>query len=244
MKRILIVDDERLIGHTLSALLRRDDTYIKTVECGRDALNEINHIVYQLIFLDVKLPDICGLDLVKDIKKASPDTLIIIMTGGLVYDPKQLQFIQENAHLLISKPFDLDGIKLFVDRFVRDEPSCHSQEGENADGRSGHRLFDNHLLDDKRQLERQRQVIMPSTTCAMVAADDEQGETSFTAGILEISDTGMCIQTECLLKPGQLLRFSDDPVPSTGVVRWSKGGGPEDSYRAGIQFIMPEGQAQ
>jgi hypothetical protein len=83
---------------------------------------------------------------------------------------------------------------------------------------------------------------MSSTTCAVVASDEE-GETSFTAGILEMSDTGMCIRTDYQLKPGQLLRFNDNPVLSTGVVRWSKEGGgeAEDSYHAGVQFVMPEG---
>jgi DNA-binding response OmpR family regulator len=237
MKRILIVDDESLIGYTLSAALRRDDTYIKAVECGKDALSEISHIFYHLCFLDVKLPDISGLDLMKDIKKSSPDTVIIIMTGGLVYDPVQLRLIQENANLLISKPFDLDRIKMFVDRFLG---QAFNQAGDHLNCNAGHEMFDNQLMDDKKEIE--RQAFMPSTTCAVVASDDEHGETSFTAGILEISDTGMCIQTEYLLKPGQILRFSDDPILSTGVVRWSKGGGTEDSYRAGIQFVMPEGQ--
>lgn len=87
---------------------------------------------------------------------------------------------------------------------------------------------------------------MSNTTCAVVTSDEE-GETSFTAGILELSDTGMCIRTDYQLKPGQFLRFeelagSDNPVLSTGVVRWSKSGGEaEDSYHAGIQFVMPEG---
>jgi DNA-binding response OmpR family regulator len=239
MKRILIVDDESLIGYTLSASLRRDDTYVKAVECGKDALSEINHIFYNLCFLDINLPDICGLDLMKTIKKTSPATLIIIMTGGVVNDPEILKSIVAHAHLLISKPFDMDRVKQFVNRFIGTEIS-HHRAGDNDNGWTGYETFENRLADDKRQLTRKS--VMCSTTCAVVDSDNEHRETSFTAGILEISDTGMCIRTDYLLKPGQLLRFSDDLVLSTGVVRWSKGGGADNTYRAGIQFVMPEGQ--
>jgi len=232
MKRILIVDDESLIGYALSAALRRDDTYIKVVECGKDALNEINHIFYNICFLDIKLPDACGLDLMKIIKKASPSTFIVIMTGGMVNDPEPLKSIVSNAHLFISKPFDLDRVKLFVNRFAgEDEGGDHSLRW------NGYETFENpkHIA---------RQGVMSSTTCAVVAPDDEHGEKRFTAGILEMSDTGMCIRTDYQLKPGQLLRFSDNPVLSTGVVQWSKGGEEaEDSYHAGIQFVMPENPA-
>ena len=233
MKRILIVDDESLIGYALSASLRRDDTYIKAVECGKDALSEINHIFYNLCFLDIKLPDACGLDLMKIIKKASPSTFIVIMTGGVVNDPELMKSIVANAHLFISKPFDLERVKSFVNRFIGDGTS-HLQAGDHSNSWTGYETFEN-------QRHIARQAVMSSTTCAVVASDEE-GETSFTAGILEMSDTGMCIRTDYQLKPGQLLRFSDNPVLSTGVVRWSKGGGEaEDSYHAGIQFIMPEG---
>ena len=118
MKRILIVDDENLIRYSLSAALRQDDTYVKAVECGKDALSEINHIFYDLCFLDVNLPDMNGLDLMKVVKKSSPATKIVIMTGGVVDAPEMLQSIQANANLLLPKPFDLDRIKLFVDRII------------------------------------------------------------------------------------------------------------------------------
>jgi DNA-binding response OmpR family regulator len=234
MKRILIVDDESLIGYALSASLRRDDTYIKAVECGKDALSEINHIFYNLCFLDIKLPDACGLDLMKVIKKASPSTFIVIMTGGMVNDPELMKSIVANAHLFISKPFDLERVKSFVNKFIGDGAS-RPQAGDHSKSWTGYETYEN-------QKHIARQAVMSSTTCAVVASDEE-GETSFTAGILEMSDTGMCIRTDYQLKPGQLLRFNDNPVLSTGVVRWSKEGGgeAEDSYHAGVQFVMPEG---
>jgi hypothetical protein len=74
----------------------------------------------------------------------------------------------------------------------------------------------------------------------VIVEESEQGEKNLTASVLDISDAGMRIQTDYWLKPGRLLRVSNSPALSTGVVRWSKSAGAENSYLAGIQFVMPE----
>jgi len=237
MKRILIVDDENLIRYSLSASLRQDDTYVKAVECGKDALNEINHIFYDLCFLDINLPDMNGLDLMKIFKKSSPATKIIIMTGGVVDEPEMLQSIQANANLLLPKPFDLDRIKQFVDRIIGQERSIRRSEEQPYNG-SEHEPFENWLRDDKRQFE--RKAVERCTTCSLIVAESEQGEKNVTASVLDVSDAGMRIRTDWGLKPGHLLRISNSPALSTGVVRWSMSAEAENSYHAGIQFVLPE----
>ena len=240
MKRILIVDDESLIRYSLSASLRRDDIHIKAVECGKDALSEINHIFYDICFLDINLPDINGLVLMKTIKQSSPATKIIIMTAGSVDDPEMQHSIQVNANLFLPKPFNLDHVKLFVEGFIGHGMSIHRSE-EQSYSVSEREPFETRPMEAKKR--RERREVMLSTTCAMVASDNGQGEKKFIVDILEISETGMCIRTEYLLKPGQRLRFGHNPELSTGVVRWSKGGRPGDSYRSGIQFVMLEEQS-
>lgn len=237
LKRILIVDDASLIRRSLSALLRRDDTYIKDVECGKDALREIEHLTFDLCFLDVNLPDINGLELMKLIKKTSPATKIIIMTGDEVDKPELMQSIQEHAHLLLPKPFDMGFVKRTVEQIIGQETSAH-QAGTHSSV-TVYDLFDRKPMDRKKRTC-ERTAVIPVRHCAVVALDDGQDERNFTAGILEMSETGMCIRTELLLKPGQFLRFTDHPAVSQGIVRWSSNGGGENSYRAGIQFIVPE----
>ena len=236
MKRILIVDDENLIRYSLSASLRQDDTYVKAVACGKDALDEIDHIFYDLCFLDVNLPDINGLDIMKIVKTSSPATKIVIMTGGVVDEPETLQLIQANANLLLPKPFDLDRIKLFVDRILGQGMSLRRSE-EQSYSVNEQEPFENWLRENKRRHE--RKAVANCTTCSVVAADTDQGEKNLTASVLDISDDGMCIRTDCWLKPGHQLRFDNGPAAlPAGVVRWSMSNGTEHSYRVGIQFIM------
>jgi DNA-binding NtrC family response regulator len=234
MKRILIVDDENLIRFSLSAALRQDDTYVKAVGCGQEAIDEIDHIFYDLGFLDINLPDMNGLDLMKILKKSSPATKIIIMTGGVVDEPETLRTIQANANLLLPKPFDLDRIKQFVDRVLGQGVSMRRMEEQSYNG-SKHEPFENWMKDNKRRNE--RKAVDHSTTFDVIVSEREHGEKNLTASVLDISDAGMCIRTDCLLTPGHRLRLNHSASHSTGIVRWSMNAGAENAYHAGIQFV-------
>ena len=85
-RKILIVDDEDLILSGLSKCLADDNTDIKTVSTGADALKEIGSCPYDLCFLDVFLPDVNGIEVLKKIKTLSPATKVVIMTAHDVSD--------------------------------------------------------------------------------------------------------------------------------------------------------------
>jgi len=236
MKRILIIDDEPLIRYALSTGLRRNDYFIKPVSCGQDAIVEICHFYYDLCFLDVNLAGLSGLDIMKTIKKISPSSKIIIMTAGEV-DSEMLHDIQENANLLMGKPFDLDLVKEFVGCLLGNGTSVMQGADQSCDGKDNE-VFINWMIDGKRQHE--RRMTTHRTTYSVVSSDSGPEEKLFNASILDISNSGMGISTDYLLKPGHLLRFTDGPqVRSTGIVRWITNAGAEASYRAGIQFVTP-----
>ena len=117
MKNILIVDDEDLICYSLSAALRRNDTFVKTASCGKDALTEIGRNFYNLCFLDIRLPDADGLDLMKTVHETSPATKIIIMSimTANEIDEDLMSDIQKNSWFFLPKPFELGDVRLLVD---------------------------------------------------------------------------------------------------------------------------------
>jgi DNA-binding NtrC family response regulator len=68
-----------------------------------------------------------GLDIMKKLREISPATRIIIITGSVVTDA-MMKSIQENAHLLLTKPFDIDQVRSSVDRLlVNSEPGFTSE---------------------------------------------------------------------------------------------------------------------
>lgn len=117
MKKILIVDDEFLILYALSKTLVGDDREIITASNGKDALREIGDRCYDLCLLDLHLPDMNGLDIMKKLREVSPATKIIIITGSVITDV-MMKSIQENAHLLLPKPFDVDQVKAFANQML------------------------------------------------------------------------------------------------------------------------------
>ncbi len=234
MKKILVVDDEYLIVYSLSATFQDGETEVITAPDGEAALKAINESHFDLCFLDIHLPDINGLDIMRKLRSISPRTKIVIMTGSEVTET-MMESIQENAHLLISKPFDLDRIKAFVDRILITGKPLYRDE---CTALKDHTSFVKWLADDNRKHE--RKPVSRAITCCAVPAHDEKATDTLTAHVIDISEAGMCIRTDYLLKPGHLIRLFDSPAECTGVVRWSMSVGSMESYRAGIQFVAAD----
>ncbi len=119
-KRILIVDDEPLILSQMSKSLYRTCDFhgeIKTVENGEDAIREITGRFYNICFLDIRLPDMNGLDVMKKMNELSPKTRIVIVTGSYITEDMQ-KTIDEGASLFLKKPFDFHQIKAFMNNVL------------------------------------------------------------------------------------------------------------------------------
>ncbi len=116
VKKILIVDDEPLICSVLSRTLYKfidSPVEVVTIERGEDAVKKIGQCFYDVCLLDINLPDLNGLDVMKKINEMSPGTKIAVMTAGCV-DDEMKKKIEKGASMFFSKPVNLDKLKLFV----------------------------------------------------------------------------------------------------------------------------------
>lgn len=114
MKRILIVDDEPLILYGIAKTLR-GLAEVKTVTTGDGAISEVRAFFYDLCFLDIYLPDMNGLDVMKRVKEISPETRIAIMTASHVNDDMK-RAIEDGADYFVAKPFKLPQILVIAER--------------------------------------------------------------------------------------------------------------------------------
>ena len=116
--RILIVDDEVDICILLNDTLASEEWIVEWTTRPYEALEKVKSGLYELIILDIKMPDISGLELLPQLKKASSETAIMIMSGyGNV--PIAVQAMQEGAEDYLEKPFnDLEEVRLAVSRLV------------------------------------------------------------------------------------------------------------------------------
>ncbi len=84
--KVLIVDDEERFRVTLGKLLASKGLEVRTVGSGREALQELETAGYDVILLDVKMPEMSGVEALAAIKKTHPGLEVIILTGHASVD--------------------------------------------------------------------------------------------------------------------------------------------------------------
>lgn len=112
---ILIVDDDEVMQETLSDVLRRRGYEIFSVGSGNDALSVIKKSVIDLILLDMRLPDVNGLEVLKKIKELDTEILVIIMTAYSDVETA-VTAMKSGAYHYINKPFELEELKLLIEK--------------------------------------------------------------------------------------------------------------------------------
>ncbi len=128
MKKIMIVDDEYLIRYSLATVFRDPGTEVVAVADGKAALEAIQHGPVDLCFLDLQLPGMNGLEIMRKFREISPWTRIVIITGSVLTNA-MMQSIRDNAHCLIAKPFDLEQVKTIAHRMLEKDAPLYHEEG-------------------------------------------------------------------------------------------------------------------
>jgi DNA-binding NtrC family response regulator len=112
---ILIVDDEESITYLLKTEFEEQEFDVDTALNGAEAINLIQARTYDLVLLDVKMPRVGGIEVLKHIKEHSPSTQVIMLTN--VVDVKiAIETIKLGAYDFVSKPYDVDQLFATVRR--------------------------------------------------------------------------------------------------------------------------------
>jgi len=118
--RILIVDDEKAIRDFLyEALTRLGGFSVELAENGEEALKKIEKENFDLVLTDMKMPKMDGLQLITEIAKFKPETLMVLLTGHGSID-SALEAMKRGASDYLSKPINLDELLVRL-RKVLDE---------------------------------------------------------------------------------------------------------------------------
>jgi len=112
-KKILVIDDEEFIRINLKDIFTSEKYKVDVACLGKRGLNAIKTNQYDLAFLDINLPDMNGIEVLKEIKKIEPDLLVIIITGFASVE-SAVNAIKLGAYDYIKKPFKADAIKLIT----------------------------------------------------------------------------------------------------------------------------------
>ena len=101
--QILIVDDEESIRFSLKRALERDGHDVAAATDGRQALHLMQHQVFDLILTDLKMDDVNGVELMRQVQAISPDTAIIMLTGYATLE-SAIEALRQGAVDYLVKP--------------------------------------------------------------------------------------------------------------------------------------------
>ena len=104
---ILVIDDEQGVRDLFAKVLSRQDYNVLTAASGADGIQVAREQKVNLILLDIKMPGMDGLETLRRLKKVTPETAVIIITGfGTLQTSRKA--LKLGAVDYITKPFDLD----------------------------------------------------------------------------------------------------------------------------------------
>lgn len=118
--RILVVDDDIILGSFLATLLRDEGYSVSLASHGQDALDQLDQTVPQLVLTDLQMPVLDGWALCAQLRVRAPALPVVFMSAGV--DPRQ-EAERCGAAGWLTKPFDLDDLLALLQRLVTTPPA-------------------------------------------------------------------------------------------------------------------------
>ena len=119
---ILVVDDLRSIRLNLGGILEDEGHNVVTVGNGYQAIEAVKKTHFDVVFMDIKMPGINGVQTFREIKKIDPKAAVIMMTAYSVEDLVR-EALEEGAYAILYKPFDIDRIIALIEDLLLRKPS-------------------------------------------------------------------------------------------------------------------------
>ncbi len=118
ISHVLIVDDEESMRDSMSQTLGRAGYAVTAAATGRSGLTRFNKETYELVFLDLRLPDGQGLSVLRQMKEASPETPVIVITafGSIEI---AVEAIKLGAFEFLTKPFTPEELRVVTQKALK-----------------------------------------------------------------------------------------------------------------------------
>ncbi len=117
-RSVLIVDDDPGVRTSLRDVLEARDHEVEAAGSGRDALAACERRSFDVLLLDIKLPDMSGLDLIARIEDLRPEIDVLVVTGHATFNNAALA-VRPSTVGYLTKPLDLDRLLAIIDEISR-----------------------------------------------------------------------------------------------------------------------------
>ena len=225
--KILITDDERAIRRALREILEFEGYQIEEAENGMDALKLLREQTFDLVFCDIKMPQLDGLELLSKIKEEGIKSLIIMISGHGTVETA-VQAIKNGAFDFIEKPLDLNRILVtlrnaklntaLVQETVQLKNTIKKIKGTSIIGAS------KAINDIKLMIEK----VAPSDARVLITGSNGSGKELVARSLHDLSsrNTMPFIEVNCAAIPAELIEselFGHEKGAFTSAVKDKKG---------------------
>ena len=117
-RRILVVDDDEAVRSVTFEMLKRLGFEVTTADSGASALEQATHQSFDLVLLDLAMPNMSGVEVFSSLKKIKPESRVIFMTGYSKDEFSDLLTDNEDTTSVLSKPFPMQELKVSVESML------------------------------------------------------------------------------------------------------------------------------
>jgi len=107
--RILVIDDDDNVRNSLAAALRENGYLVDVAETGKEAITKSTAILYNLALVDLRLPDMDGIELLTQMREKTPKMVKIIVTGYPSLE-NAIEAVNRGANGYIVKPYTMEDL--------------------------------------------------------------------------------------------------------------------------------------
>jgi DNA-binding NtrC family response regulator len=205
--KILVVDDEPSILGLLREALGKWGYHVTCAASGAEALEAIRAGLFDAALMDVRMPDMSGLDLLRAVKAHDESIEVVIMTGYPTIS-SAVEALKEGAYDYLSKPLILDELRHLMARVM--ERRFLRREVHTLRARLGEELTVNELIGNSRPMQQVKDIIAKvavTDSPVLIEGESGTGKELVAAAIHRLSDRAKMpfIPVNCSAIPGELL---------------------------------------
>ncbi len=224
-EHILIVDDERAIQHTLRGVLEDEGYRVSAVGSGEEAIAKLQEELPDVVFLDIWMPGMDGLETLSEIKRLRPEAAVVMISGHGTIETA-VKATKLGAYDFIEKPLSLEKTLLATTRAL--EHSRLERENRNLRERleRGQEIVGKSAVIE--ELRQQIAIAAPTTGRVLIHGENGSGKELVARAIHSLSarGDGPFVEVNCAAIPEELIEselFGHERGAFTGAVARRRG---------------------
>lgn len=225
---ILVIDDEDSMCNFMDIMLTKEGYKVDTVMSGRDAISLLKSKKYDLVIADLHMPEMTGIEVLKEVKEFKEDQDFIVMTAYASVDTA-IEAMKQGAVDYITKPFKVDEIKIAIEKSLSHKTLVKENETLKKQLR-GDNSFDNFIGTSKEvvNLKMLALRIADSDSTVLIRGESGTGKDLIAKAIHHHSprNKGQFVTINCAALPESLLEselFGHKKGSFTGAIRDKEG---------------------